>query len=68
VVCPRLSVLFGLPVNHYIVFAEPGLSTKNAASAALASETVTDRDADWVFSCCRGELAAATGRYARVHD
>ena len=30
-------VLFGLPVNHYIVFAEPRLSTKNAASAALAS-------------------------------
>ena len=61
-------VLFGLPVNHYIVFAEPRLSTKNAASTALTRKSVTDRDADRVFRCCRGELAAATGRYARVHD
>lgn len=61
-------VLFGLAVNHYIVFAESGLSTKNAASTTLTSKTVTDRDADRVFSCCRGELAAATSGDACGHD
>ena len=61
-------VLFGLAVNYYIVFAESGLSTKSAASTTLTSKTVTDRDADWVLSCYRSELAAATRGGACVHD
>ena len=61
-------VLFGLAVNYYIVFAESGLSTKSAASTTLTSKTVTDRDADWVLSCCRSELAAVTRGGACVHD
>ena len=54
-------------VNLHAAPAEPGLRTENAAGTALASKTVTDRDPDWVFRRCRGELAAATGGDAFFH-
>ena len=55
------NVLPGLATDRHTFSAKARLHTKHAASSALTSQAVTDRNSNGPFGGCCGELSATAG-------
>lgn len=62
------DVLPGLTLDRYALLVKASLSTKHTPGSTLTCKTVADRDTNWVFSCRRCQLPAATGGDSCFHD